>query len=381
MSNDSPLVSYDVISDGDFSDLTLVTEDDKSIHCHQIIMSSVSSFLRNMIKNNRFTSKDIVIFLPGINYKDLANITDFIYKQSCHVEQERLASFFKAAKCLEIRGLLETDLEIPITGLLGNIASSTGSENKPLDKLISIPDEIKIENPMCNSEDQFKATDFDINKLHSVSYLAEEYHDKESSQDNHSQPEYVEQPIYKKKAKKLLNLIISNLERVERRYKCSHCDYSSQRQSIVKNHIEVKHEGKTFQCEKCDYNAKQSKTLELHIDSKHEGISFSCDQCERKFISKYNLYAHKENVHEKKKHQCMDCLKFLGSRTALQTHTKIKHLKQKFSCDECGILVCTKFQLKRHIDYKHRGITFDCQQCDYKCNSNSKLREHARNKH
>ena len=53
-------------------------------------------------------------------------------------------------------------------------------------------------------------------------------------------------------------------------YPCSQCDFTGTKLSIIKNHIEFKHEGVKHRCHLCDYEGSK-KTLWRHKKVKHGG--------------------------------------------------------------------------------------------------------------
>ena len=51
---------------------------------------------------------------------------------------------------------------------------------------------------------------------------------------------------------------------------CSHCDYKSDRNQLLQNHIRAKHTGEyLFSCSECDYKCNRKNSLQRHNFSKH----------------------------------------------------------------------------------------------------------------
>ena len=51
--NQTKTVFHNLISDTDFLDVTLVTDDEKQIKAHKVILSSISSFFRKILSSNQ----------------------------------------------------------------------------------------------------------------------------------------------------------------------------------------------------------------------------------------------------------------------------------------------------------------------------------------
>ena len=62
-------------------------------------------------------------------------------------------------------------------------------------------------------------------------------------------------------------------------YFCEKCEYAATTASILKHHIQNKHDGVRYSCNKCEYAATTTSSLKIHIESKHEGVRYPCDKC------------------------------------------------------------------------------------------------------
>merc|ERR1719186_827932 len=96
----------DLLSDQDFTDVTLVCDDDKQIKAHKVILSSCSPLFRRILTNN--PHQHPLIYLNGIIFDNLQSVIKFIYLGQTEVEQDDLELFMKAGKDLQIKGLLDT---------------------------------------------------------------------------------------------------------------------------------------------------------------------------------------------------------------------------------------------------------------------------------
>ena len=99
-----------LFEDQDFTDVTLVCEDDKQIKAHKVILSSSSSFFHKILIRN--PHKHPLLYLKGISYSDLHSVVKFLYFGEAEIAQDSLETFLVAAKELEIEGLMNTEHEI-----------------------------------------------------------------------------------------------------------------------------------------------------------------------------------------------------------------------------------------------------------------------------
>ena len=77
----------------DFFDVTLVTDDQKQIQSHKVVLSACSSFFKPILQNNIHSHP--LIYLSGINSINLQFIIDYVYEGEVHIFQEQLDSFLE----------------------------------------------------------------------------------------------------------------------------------------------------------------------------------------------------------------------------------------------------------------------------------------------
>jgi hypothetical protein len=94
---------HDLRRDTDFSDVTLVCEEDQQIEVHRNILASTSTFFNTVLKMNKHSHP--MIYMRGVKAKDLDAIVDFIYLGEANVYQDNLEGFLALAKELQLQGL------------------------------------------------------------------------------------------------------------------------------------------------------------------------------------------------------------------------------------------------------------------------------------
>ena len=92
-----------LVDEEDFMDVTLVCEDDKQLRAHKVILSACSKFFKNILMRN--PHQNPLLFISGINFRDLKAILNFMYLGETMVEQSHLDSFMAACSILKVKGL------------------------------------------------------------------------------------------------------------------------------------------------------------------------------------------------------------------------------------------------------------------------------------
>merc|ERR1712086_676283 len=108
----------------DYSDVTLVTEDDQVMKAHRVILGACSSFFWNIFQKTN--TRDLCLYLPGIVQKDLQAILDFVYNGQTDIPADSLDTFTKAADQLRIKGLAAVD---PVEENLDLCETNLANEN------------------------------------------------------------------------------------------------------------------------------------------------------------------------------------------------------------------------------------------------------------
>ena len=95
----------------DFSDVTLVCEEDYQVEAHRVILTACSPFFKSMLKKNQHSHP--MVYIRGLKAKDLVAIVDFIYLGEANVCQEDLDGFLALAEELQLKGLAgsQNDME------------------------------------------------------------------------------------------------------------------------------------------------------------------------------------------------------------------------------------------------------------------------------
>ena len=228
----------EMMTSGDFTDVTLVTDDKKTIKAHRNILSACSPVFKNILQMETHNSHP-VIYLRGIKYPEIESILQFIYLGEAKFYEERMNEFLSVSKNLEIRELnKDVEMEEPAP-----------SNPNPAD----ITDTVDVDHK-------------NINEVKEGSMIESE-------------------PIINVK-KVIIN-----------KYACNQCDKHYTQQWILTRHIQSAHEGVKYACNQCDQQYAEHRNLIRHIQSEHEGVKYACDQCDYQAPRQDNLTRHNKAKH------------------------------------------------------------------------------------
>ena len=83
----------------------------------------------------------------------------------------------------------------------------------------------------------------------------------------------------------------------EKEYKCSYCDYSSERKYYLKLHNEIKHkEGSIYKCNRCEKKLSSKQYLQKHEKTCKGNINrLECQGCHKVFSTSSSKCRHKKS--------------------------------------------------------------------------------------
>lgn len=210
----------------DFSDVTLVCEDDYQFEAHRVILSACSPIFMKMLKNNKHSHP--MIYMRGLKAKHLKAVIDYIYNGEANVYQEDLEAFLVLTEELKIKGLAEDE-----------------DSNECITKFIKpFKNQIKIETKEIpsTSNDTFTNT---MTREQIEIYCTNELNCK-------------------------INSMLEKADDGTKTWRCTVCRKVGTRKSHMRIHIEGKHiEGASFPCEICGKTSRSRNGLANHMLKDH----------------------------------------------------------------------------------------------------------------
>ena len=90
-------------------DVTLVSDDHKTVSAHKLVLSACSEYFRDIFKNNSHSHP--LLCLDGISTEDLRNIMEYMYNGEVNIFQDKLDRFLGVAQRFKLEGLIGGDSE------------------------------------------------------------------------------------------------------------------------------------------------------------------------------------------------------------------------------------------------------------------------------
>jgi len=222
----------------DFFDVTLVSEDQKQMMAHKVVLSSCSEYFKNILKTNKHSHP--MLCLTGLTSKELENVLDYAYHGEVQIFQEDINKFLDIAQILKLDGLLatQTDSEQFADAMISNGIK----EQSPKQESHQISDRQK-------TDDGHTKAPVSTISLHGSSSVDE-----------------VEQKIAEYLGKN-----------ENGNYMCNHCGKVGDKiRGHMKNHIETHLEGISFSCTMCGKHFRSRNAQNAHVSRNHQKNKFAC---------------------------------------------------------------------------------------------------------
>ena len=243
----------------DFSDVTLVCENNQEIEAHRIILSACSPFFNNMLKRNKHPHP--LIYMRGLKAKDLEAIVDFIYQGEANIYQEALDNFLALAEELQLKGL-------------------TGVNNK---------EQVEKENPVLKNTTKARKP---------APTLKGEYYDEGGKVEN-----LVHEPWEQENFDNSSNKVEYPVSSLDDFGAMNSSKVSVQSTSELDEKITElmsrDERTKAWVCTMCGKNTRDKTNLSQHIEANHiDGVSHPCNACGKVSRSRHALAKHMYTNHK-----------------------------------------------------------------------------------
>jgi len=213
-----------------FFDVTLVADDHKQVLSHKVILSACSSFFKLILQNNDHSHP--LIYLNGIDSRNLQFIIDYIYEGEVHLFQEQLDSFLDVACKLQIAGL-ESD------------------HGKDMNN--EFPANVKDQKNGEEAKEEYMET-FEISKMNSENKpkrnTLKNMHIQRSTHEN---------------LRKIDDMLIQEADII----RCTICMKTSTNRTYMRRHVEIHMDGLSYECNLCKNTFRNKNLLCNHKQRAH----------------------------------------------------------------------------------------------------------------
>ena len=227
--------SFELLRNEEYlQDVTLVSDDDFQVKAHKLVLSTSSSYFKNIFTKN--IQPNILLCLEGTNENDLQNILDYIYHGEVEIFQDNLDRFMNIAQRLKLEGLLEE-------------SNAQNSEKGKVENTFT-NHELEPQNEIKRSYRQVRRT---IAK--DKDFFEDEGTITMSTEDKAGIDEKINESFEK---------VSTGV------FKCKICGKISKQCVNIKQHVETHLEGLSYPCQQCGKTFRSANVLRSHITQKHK---------------------------------------------------------------------------------------------------------------
>ena len=277
-----------------FSDVTLVSDDEDSFPAHKFVLAGSSTFFQNILKKNPHPVP--LLYLSGVSSQYLKHALDFIYEGKVEIDQQNLSQFLSVGEKLKISGLLRKsedsqrnnefiteNIEIKQDDdkLLEEIYSSNFVGKQTSGEIASInenetPPPIHAEPKHCRqmkvSSDEVLSEPIHATKEEKRTPVKSQRASPKNGEIQHVKKTYCYEKITITDVDQIKPKIEELSEKVGGYWRCTFCGKTtpSQKKNELSSHIESHFEGVNYHCTICDKIGKTRTALRRHMNREHK---------------------------------------------------------------------------------------------------------------
>ena len=231
-------------SEEEFFDVSLVSDDQKMMSAHKLVLSASSPYFKHILTTNKHSHP--LLCLDGVSSAELQCVLDYIYQGEVQIYQEQLDRFLVVAQRLKLEGLISQDDEkekkinetIEDTEIYFE-SNFVGSKQKETTHIKNI----KAETPQ--SEKRRPRQSFSSSVV-----VAGSFSDLNTEEINQKIEEYL-------------------VRAEDGTYSCGACGKAGTHLGDMRKHMETHMEGLSFPCQSCDKTFRSRNLLNVHKSKYH----------------------------------------------------------------------------------------------------------------
>ena len=279
-------VFKDLGTEGHFSDVTLVSDDQIQTPAHKVVLSACSPVLKTLLVTNPHSHP--LLYLRGIKHTELQALLKFMYFGETQIFENRINDFVCVAKDLEINSKnLEISKEQDEAEMENQ--SINGQKDAPDSEVQTIADELRMvrneQIPESNKNKEFLSISKYLEVQKIICGKQQETINEDIKSDTFQEEPAVNEVPINSKGEETTAVKSTKIRKIR---------IARPRQKLVANS-----EGR-FNCDECEATFTVNSSIKLHKKSMHEGERFYCDECDAVFTQNGHLKTHKKSLHEGK---------------------------------------------------------------------------------
>ena len=289
----------------EFYDVTLVSEDEKFIKAHKVVLAASSEYFQRILSLQ--SNINPFVIMRGISGDILDNIMKFLYLGETAVCQSNMEEFIQVSKSLKIKGLTgeneadkptEPSVEAPETNTSrSNIVDMVDAAVKSF-SVGELPhnedsnDSVSTIEESRNNLDNIQDLLMEKQQEHIEIDLEEEEDDivQETpktyniGEEEYSLDEDVEEEVVEE-VEEVIDVADdqgseATTDKEPETIYCDRCDFETIAMEDYQQHFKTEHVN-DIPCKDCEFVAKDKDMLKDHMMTTHKGVS--CNNCQKKF--------------------------------------------------------------------------------------------------
>ena len=100
----------DLLSEREFVNVTLVSDDDIEVSAHKVVLSASSPVFKRILLRN--PHQHPLIYLSGVKHQELKGLINFMYLGQAEVSQVKLEVFMSLAARFQEKGLCQETISV-----------------------------------------------------------------------------------------------------------------------------------------------------------------------------------------------------------------------------------------------------------------------------
>ena len=240
----------------DFSDVTLVCEDNQRMRAHKLILSNSCEFFRAVLAEEQ--SSQPVIYMRGVSRDVMESLVDFIYRGEVSIPQDLINEFLDLAGDLKMKGLVKNESDE--NAKKDDIAEDGDGEDGQKKTRMKSSRLQRPQNQNISEEEEL-----DLNSTELESKIDDEGIVSESN--------FKERRVsvsFGEKNEELKEKIQLLIEKRENQWACIACDRMSKSPADARRHAEIHISGFVHTCTKCDKTFQTSNSVNMHFYTNHK---------------------------------------------------------------------------------------------------------------
>merc|ERR1712129_272282 len=375
-----------MFSDTEFSDVTLVCEEEVSLRAHKVVLAGSSPFFARILGRNPHPSP--LVYLKGLQASDLRAALQFIYLGEARVARDQVPSFLAAAKDLEVEGLTQEEVDPGVQDRIGTNKERSKTkkairvENSKVDEVIakveaedSKRDELISKYEKDDAEDM-SLIDMDadaariLEKEENIALkIAAETNEIDTVEEYEmvEESEYTEEPTVEEDVS--MEQTTEDFSETEETSNIKMEQTEVVPSATLAEELEgtneiAKKEGEAINtaCDKCEFtsNAKGQKgfIMRRHYQRVHGVEPSELPKTASPTVSAPKVNAVNRGIAVDPTKQIFNCEKCdftTNHKTSLKRHDSVHTGEKAWTCNFCPKATTQKYDLKMHLEKNHPG--------------------------